>query len=100
MFNFDIKNTDGTIDVTLEGRLDAAVAPELYNEMEKLRGSDISKIVFHAEKLEYIASAGLRVIIFTKQKLGMNSEVIMEGANEMVKSVLEMTGCESFLTLV
>jgi anti-anti-sigma factor len=100
MFEYDVKNADGNVTVTLKGRLDATSAPDLYTAMEKLKGTAISKILFDVKELEYIASAGLRVIIFTKQKLGQNAEVFMEGANDMVKSVLEMTGCENFVTLI
>lgn len=100
MFDFKVKNESGVVDIELKGRLDATVAPDLFKEIEQLQGSNISKIIFHAQELEYIASAGLRIIIFSKQKLGQNAEVIMEGANEMVRSVLELTGCENFVTLI
>lgn len=99
MFTFDVKNTDGEVNVTLKGRLDAVVAPNLHAELAKLEGSDIKKIVFDAKELEYIASAGLRVIIFSKQKLGMNAEVIMKDVQDDVRAVLKMTGCMSFITV-
>lgn len=100
MFSFKTEKQDKVVDVTLKGRLDATAAPDLFKEMEGYQGSEIDKIVFHVQELEYIASAGLRVIIFTKQKVGQNAEVQMEGANEMVRSVLEMTGCDSFVDLI
>lgn len=100
MFDFTIASQDTVIDVTLKGRLDATAAPDLFKEMEKLQSTEVNKLIFHVSELEYIASAGLRVIIFAKQKMGQNSEILMEGANEMVRSVLEMTGCESFVTLI
>ncbi len=100
MFDFRVTSQNKVLDVTLKGRLDAVAAPDLFKEMEKHQGEDVDKIVFHVSELEYIASAGLRVIVFTKQKIGQNADVQMEGANEMVKSVLEMTGCDSFVTVV
>lgn len=100
MFTFDIKKDGNEIETVLKGRLDASSAPQLYNEMGKFKGKDISKITFHVSELEYISSAGLRVIIFTKQKLGQNTSVCMIGANDSVKSVLTMTGCDSFVELI
>jgi anti-anti-sigma factor len=100
MFSFDIKTNEKNIDVTLKGRLDAVAAPDLYKEMEKFEAGNYEKITFHVQELEYIASAGLRVIVFTKQKLGQDVEIFMEGATEVVKSVLEMTGCDSFVTMI
>lgn len=99
MFTFDVKNKDGLVEVNLKGRLDATVAPQLHEELAKLEGSEIKKIVFNAKELEYIASAGLRVIVFSKQKLGMNAEVIMKDVQDDVRCVLKMTGCLSFITL-
>ena len=99
MFTFNVKNNEGVVEVTLKGRLDAVVAPELHAELAKLEGSEIKKIVFEVKDLEYIASAGLRVIIFSKQKLGMNAEVIMRNVQDDVRAVLKMTGCMSFITI-
>ena len=99
MFTFEVKNNDGVVDVTLKGRLDATVAPNLHAELAKLEGTEIKKIVFNVKELEYIASAGLRVIIFSKQKLGMNAQVIMKDVQNDVLSVLKMTGCTSFITI-
>ncbi len=100
MFDFTVTSQGKTLDVTLKGRLDAVAAPDLFQEMEKHEGEKFDQIVLQVRELEYIASAGLRIIVFTKQKIGQDAEVQMEGANEMVKSVLEMTGCDSFVTLV
>ena len=100
MFDFKVKTLDKVVEVELKGRLDATVAPNLIKEMEKLQGREIEQIIFRVKELDYIASAGLRVIIFSKQKLGQNAEVIMDGANEMVRSVIELTGCENFVTLI
>ncbi len=99
MFTFDVKNNDGVVEVNLKGRLDATVAPQLHAELEKLTGSDVKKVVFYVKDLEYIASAGLRVILFSKQKLGADTEVIMKDVKDEVRSVIEMTGFNSFITM-
>ncbi len=100
MFEFNVTNNDGEVDVDLKGRLDATVAPQLHEEMAKLQGSDIKKVTFNVKELEYIASAGLRVIIFAKQKLGADTEIFMKDVNDDVKQVIEMTGCDNFVTIL
>ena len=100
MFDFKVINNDGEVDVDLIGRLDATVAPQLHEEMAKLQGSEIKKVTFNVKELEYIASAGLRVIIFAKQKLGADTQIFMKDVNDDVKQVIEMTGCDNFVTIL
>jgi anti-anti-sigma factor len=88
-----------TVNITLEGKLDAVKAPELMDEFKKLIGTEIEKIVFYTSELEYISSAGLRTIIFAKQKIGMEAEVFFVGAQEAVLEVIQMSGLDNFLTI-
>ena len=100
MFDFNVTEDAGEVNVVLKGRLDATVAPQLHSEMAKMEGSDIKKVTFDVKELEYIASAGLRVIIFTKQKLGADTQIFMKDVNQDVMQVLEMTGCNNFVTVI
>lgn len=100
MFDFTVTQNEGEVDVVLKGRLDATVAPQLHQEMAKMQGGDIKKVTFDVKELEYIASAGLRVIIFTKQKLGADTQIFMKDVNEDVMQVIEMTGCSNFVTVI
>jgi len=100
MFEFKVTDNGGEVEVDLKGRLDATVAPQLHEEMAKLQGSDIKKVTFNVKELEYIASAGLRVIIFSKQKLGVDTQIFMKDVNDDVKQVIEMTGCDNFVTIL
>lgn len=87
--------------VKLHGHIDASIAPELMNELKELiaQKDKIKKLVFYADELEYIASAGLRSIVFAKQKLGGKVEVFLIGASEVVLDVFKMTGIDKFLTI-
>ena len=100
MFDFNVTQDGGEVNVVLKGRLDATVAPQLHGEMAKMEGTDIKKVTFDVKDLEYIASAGLRVIIFTKQKLGADTEIFRKDVNDDVMQVLEMTGCNNFVTVI
>ncbi len=90
---------DGTAKILLGGKLDATNAPAFQEELKKLIGQDVTKIVFFSENLEYIASAGLRVMIFAKQRIGINAQVYLVGAQKPVLDVIKMSGLDTFMTI-
>ncbi len=83
--------------ITLSGKLDANNSPALSDELIGYKGKEISDIVFLAKDLEYISSAGIRVIVFAKQKIGENSKLYLIGASETVMDVINMTGLANFI---
>ena len=85
--------------IELTGRVDATNAGSLSDELRKLIGQPIDKIAFMVDKLEYISSAGLRVIIFAKQKIGENAEVFLIAPQVSVLDVIKMSGLDTFLTI-
>lgn len=96
---FSVTYKDGVAKIDLSGRLDATNAPGLQEELKKLIGQPVSRLVFYAKDLEYIASAGLRVIIFAKQKIGVDAEVYLIEAQETVLGVVKMTGLDNFMVI-
>ena len=93
------KTTEGnTLTVMLEGRLDTVTTPELEKE---LMGAldDIQELTFDFEKLSYISSAGLRVLL-SSQKI-MNTKGIMKvvHVNENIMDIFEATGFTDVLTI-
>ncbi|MBR3623471.1 MAG: STAS domain-containing protein [Selenomonadaceae bacterium] len=87
--------------VKLHGHIDASIAPELMNEMKDLiaRKDEIKKLVFFADELEYVASAGIRAVVFAKQKIGANVQVYLVGASDVILDVFKLTGIDKFLTI-
>ncbi|TYQ13274.1 UNVERIFIED_CONTAM: anti-anti-sigma factor [Acetivibrio alkalicellulosi] len=83
--------------INLSGKLDAVNAPLLMEELKSLIGQDVDKIVFYAKDLEYISSAGLRTIIFAKQKIGTETSIYFIEAQESVTDVITMSGLDNFL---
>lgn len=96
---FSVIYKDGVAKIDLSGRLDATNAPALQEELKKLIGQPVSHMVFYAKDLEYIASAGLRIIIFAKQKIGVDAEVYLIEAQETVLGVVKMTGLDNFMII-
>lgn len=91
-FNTDATVNDGVTTITLAGELDAKAAPEFRAEIEKSVSPATKRLVLMVSDLEYIASAGLRVLIFAKQKLGDGVDIYVVGAQEQVQDTLEKTG--------
>ena len=85
--------------VTLEitGRLDTTTAPNLEAVIKELSG-DTKELVFDMSELEYISSAGIRVLIGAYKKMHLNQGIMrIEKVNDTVSEVFEMTGLSGML---
>ena len=80
--------------VTLEitGRLDTTTAPNLESVVNELP-EDTKELIFDMSGVEYISSAGIRVLLGAYKKMNLNNGIMrIEKANDMVREVFEMTG--------
>ena len=93
------KILDGAqLTVSLNGRLDTTTAPQLEEELkDNLDG--ITMLVMEFSGLEYISSAGLRILLSTQKVMNRQGKMVIRGANEMVKDVFDMTGFSDILTI-
>lgn len=92
-----VKNAAGeALEVVLKGRLDTTTAPELEAALE-LDG--ISDLVLDFEGLEYISSAGLRVILAAQKKMSAQGKMVIKNVNDTIKEVFEITGFIDILTI-
>ncbi|MBQ0110975.1 MAG: STAS domain-containing protein [Oscillospiraceae bacterium] len=82
--------------MALEGRLDTTTAPQLEAEITALTGEE--NLVMDFDKLEYISSAGLRVILAAQKKLGAGNMVIRNVCDD-IKEVFDITGFSDILTV-
>lgn len=84
--------------LSLEGRLDTLTAPELENEIRNgLAG--VEKLVFDFEKLEYISSAGLRVMLLAQKIMSRLGGMRVVNANDTIMEIFEVTGFTDILTI-
>ncbi|MCI8337915.1 MAG: STAS domain-containing protein [Lachnospiraceae bacterium] len=93
------KTTDGTsLTLVLEGRLDTTTAPQLESE---LRSSidGIDKLFLDFASLEYISSAGLRVLLSTQKIMNKQGSMVIRNANEDVMDIFDITGFVDILTI-
>ncbi len=83
---------DGTAEITLSGELDASVANEFKAAVEKAAAEKPQKLVLIMKDLEFMSSAGLRVLVFAKQKMGSDVDIYVIGAQDPVRDTIQMTG--------
>ena len=78
--------------ITLSGELDASVAQVFRDEVDRAAQLGAKRLVLIMDELEYMASAGLRSLIFAKQKMGQGVDIYVIGAQEPIVDTLTMTG--------
>lgn len=94
-----VKNMDGsTLTLAPEGRLDTTTAPQLETE---IRGAleGVTELILDFTALEYISSAGLRVVLSAQKAMNKQGRMVVRGVNEYVMDVLEVTGFTDILTI-
>ena len=91
---------DKTATITLSGELDAAAAPAFREAVETVAAASPVHVVLQMSGLDYIASAGLRVLIFAKQKMGVDVDIYVVAPQEMVLETLEKTGFDQSVIIV
>ena len=84
--------------IEIEGRLDTTTAPDLENELKaSLDGIEI--LIMNLEKLDYISSAGIRVILSTQKTMNKQGEMVVRNVNETISEIFEVTGFSDILDI-
>ena len=86
--------------ISLSGRLDTVTSPQLEEEINRSSFEEIETVTLNMRSLEYISSAGLRVILMLHKKLaGTNGKLRLINVNDMIMEIFTMTGMDSFLEI-
>ena len=93
------KNLNGSaLTVALEGRLDTMTSPDLEAELkESMPGADSLTLDF--SKLDYISSAGLRVLLSAHKAMASKGGMTITNVNEIVREVFDVTGFSDILNI-
>ena len=84
--------------IVLEGRLDTITAPELEAALnESLDG--VQALSFDFAKLEYISSAGLRVLLAAQKRMNKQGTMVVSNVNDTIMEIFEVTGFNDILTI-
>jgi anti-anti-sigma factor len=88
-----VEEKDGMILATLDGEMDTAAAMEAEQILSPLYKSNGKDVIIECEKLEYIASSGLRILLSILKGAKLNcSRVVLRHVNEDIKNVFSLTG--------
>ena len=96
----NIKTTaDGdTFVIRLEGRLDTTTAPELEKKL-KSDLENVTDLVFDLDALDYISSAGLRVLLSAQKTMNKKGSMVVRNSSEEVREIFDVTGFSDILTI-
>ncbi len=96
----NIKKTreGNTMTIALEGRLDTTTAPVLEEELKK-EISGVEELYFDFQALDYISSAGLRVLLSAQKTMNKQGKMVIKNANEDVMEIFEVTGFVDILSI-
>ncbi len=84
--------------LTVEGKIDTATAPEL-EEAVKSNLPKCDKMIFDFSNVDYITSAGLRVLVYAQRELMKKGGVTVTGVNENIKNIFSITGMYKVLKI-
>ena len=92
----DFNKNEGILNISLDGRLDTITAPE-FEEFLKSNLAGVESVVIDCEKLEYVSSAGLRVLLSLNKKF--KNRLTLVNVQELVMEVFEVTGFVNILEI-
>ncbi|MBQ8435927.1 MAG: STAS domain-containing protein [Oscillospiraceae bacterium] len=93
------KKTNGTeLEMTLTGRLDTTTAPMFEAEITNSISS-VEKLVLNFENLDYISSAGLRVVLSAQKIMNNQGKMIIRNVGDGIMEIFEITGFLDILTI-
>ena len=98
MLNIKSQKNASELIVELSGRLDTNTAPELEAAL-KTALEGVEELTFDLEKLDYISSAGLRVLLAAQKTMNRQGSMKVKNANEIVMEIFEVTGFADILTI-
>ena len=98
MLNIDTNKDGGKLEIKLTGRLDTITAPELEKTVkDTIDGAE--KLTIDLEKLDYISSAGLRVLLSAQKIMNRQGSMVVTHVNETVQEIFDVTGFADILTI-
>ena len=98
MLNIKKTREDSKLCIALEGRLDTITAPELETSMKEDL-ADLTDLIIDLSDLEYISSAGLRVLLAAQKAMMKQGTMVVTHPNDVISEIFEVTGFSDILTI-
>lgn len=98
MLNITKNKEDSKLKVSVEGRLDTTTAPELEASLREDLDS-VTELTIDLKDLEYISSAGLRVLLAAQKIMMKQGSMKVTNPNDVINEIFEVTGFRDILTI-
>ena len=98
MLNITRKGEGTKVEFALEGRLDTVTAPDLEKALNESL-SEKEELILDFSELEYISSAGLRVLLSAQKVMNRQGKMTLRHVNETIMEIFEVTGFSDILTI-
>lgn len=99
-FDVRLKINDKVATIELKGELDASTAGDFHDTVGQAAGAGAIELVIRAEQLAYLSSAGLRSLVFARQKMGDEVRIAIVGASYPVAQTIRLAGFDHSIELV
>ena len=93
----DLKKEDKKLTIKLEGKLDTNTSPELDSKINEL--DEMEEVVIDMKKLDYISSAGLRVLLSMQKIMNKQGKMTITNVCDNVMDIFEVTGFSDILAI-
>ncbi len=98
---FEITQETNKLTIRIKGKFDAILAKELQSELsQNYSNKDFKEVIFDFKETSFLASSGLRVMIFAREKLGNEIKVSAMNANRLIMDVMKMSGIHNFIDIL
>ena len=98
LMNIAKNREENKLTVTVEGKIDSVTAPE-FEEFIKENIDGVTELTLDLSSLDYISSAGLRVLLLTQKRMNAQGTMKVTNVNETVSEIFEVTGFSDILTI-
>jgi anti-anti-sigma factor len=94
------KEEKGIVSIVIKGRMDADSSPDAEKVVKEALGAEANRLLFDLGELEYLSSAGLRVLLTAaKEMRRRDGKIVLCALNEFVKEIFEVSGFQSLIPI-
>ena len=97
-FTAELSTRGSTATIEMAGDLDATTAPVFREKVELAAGGEVDTLVLEMAQLHYMSSAGLRGLVFARQKMGRDVEIVLVSPVPSVMETIKLTGFDHSVT--
>ncbi len=91
-FSATLSRNGTTALIKLDGVLDALTAPAFRDEVERAAEHEVDHLVLDMTNVSYLSSAGLRTVVYARQKMPDGIRIVLVGANEAIQRTIRLVG--------